>query len=135
MGKRDIYLSDDLARDVKAGVEAGDLNVSTLCQPVLGYAVLHGQQATEDALRRALVPAAPDHAQAVDREQLSRIEQLATTHHEDLGQLRGRLDTLEQRPEAAGTEPPGWVKIFATLALAISCIAIYMVATRRPAVA
>jgi post-segregation antitoxin (ccd killing protein) len=38
MAKRDIYLSDELDQRARvAGVK-----VSPLCQPVIGYAVLHG---------------------------------------------------------------------------------------------
>src|SRR5580658_8722405 len=74
VAKRDIYLSDDLDQRSKA---AG-IKVSPLCQPVIGYAVLHGQAAAEAALRN-LGTAADD---GQDQEQLHRIEQLLNELHQ-----------------------------------------------------
>ena len=73
MAKLDIYLSDDLKHRAKA---AG-ISWSPLCQPVIGYAVLHGQEAAEAALRNLGTASVVQ-----DQEQLDRIEQLITELHQ-----------------------------------------------------
>jgi hypothetical protein len=55
MAQLTIYLTDDLKQRVEEATAAGIIDkVSPLCQPVLGYAVLHGQAATEAVLRELL---------------------------------------------------------------------------------
>jgi hypothetical protein len=133
VAKRDIYLSDDLEQRVRAS----GVKVSPLCQPVIGYAVLHGQEAAEDALRQLLSngheAAAIDHHQVVDLEQLARLEELATAHQEALEQLAVQLDAIEQhqaRGRRAGA--PAWVTTltaFTVLSLALARAAVYFTAT------
>jgi hypothetical protein len=52
VAKRDLYETDELHERI--GAAEPKLNLSRLWQPVAGYAVLHGQEATEAALRQAL---------------------------------------------------------------------------------
>jgi hypothetical protein len=108
VAKLDIYLSDDL----KQRARAAGISWSPLCQPVIGYAVLHGQAAAEAALRNLGTA-----ADVQDNGQLDRIEKLVTDLHEREPEPEPE-QLLQHQDDRASWTTADWIRADWTKAVA-----------------